>query len=67
MLQGFKKDGPKTACASRTSTHRRHFTKQADVPRYAAWCRWPRSPIQERLQLDLPRYIDSIEPEDLQD
>ena len=67
--RGFRKDGPK----NRLREQDIHsivdtFTRQVDVPRYARMV-----PIEEianpknDFNLNLPRYIDSTEPEDLQD
>ena len=57
----------RTACAPRTST--RSWTPSTGRSRSRAtraWCRWPRSSAND-FNLNLPRYIDSTEPEDLQD
>jgi type I restriction enzyme M protein len=67
--KGFKKDGPKNQLREQ-DIHRivDVFTKQVDVPRYARTV-----PLDETadpkndFNLNLPRYIDSTEPEDLQD
>jgi type I restriction enzyme M protein len=67
--KGFKKDGPKNRLREQ-DIHRivDVFTKQGDVPRYARLV-----PVDEiadpknDFNLNLPRYIDSSEPEDLQD
>ena len=67
--KGFKKDGPKNRLREQ-DVHRivDTFTRQVDVPRYARMV-----PIDEianpknDFNLNLPRYIDSTEPEDLQD
>ena len=67
--RGFIKDGPKNRLREQ-DIHRivDIFTKQVDVPRYARMV-----PLHEILDpkndfnLNLPRYIDSTEPEDLQD
>ena len=67
--RGFRKDGPK----NRLREQDIHsivdtFTRQINVPRYARMV-----PIEEianpknDFNLNLPRYIDSTEPEDLQD
>ena len=67
--RGFRKDGPK----NRLREQDIHgivdtFTRQVDVPRHARMV-----PIEEiadptnDFNLNLPRYIDSTEPEDLQD
>ena len=67
--KGFKKDGPKNRLREQ-DIHRivDTFTKQADVPRYARMV--PLAEIADpknAFNLNLPRYIDSTEPEDLQD
>jgi type I restriction enzyme M protein len=67
--KGFIKDGPKNRLREQ-DIHRivDTFTRQADVPRYARMV-----PVDEiadpknDFNLNLPRYIDSTEPEDLQD
>ena len=67
--RGFRKDGPKNRLREQ-DIHRivDTFTRQVDVPRYARMV-----PIEEMsnpkndFNLNLPRYIDSTEPEDLQD
>ena len=67
--KGFRKDGPKNRLREQ-DIHRivDVFTKQADVPRYARL-----APLDEiadpknDFNLNLPRYIDRTEPEDLQD
>ena len=67
--RGFRKDGPKNRLREQ-DIHRivETFTRQVDVPRYARMV-----PINEiadpknDFNLNLPRYIDSTEPEDLQD
>ena len=67
--KGFRKDGPKNRLREQ-DIHRivDVFTKQADVPRYARLV--PLDEIADTkndFNLNLPRYIDSTEPEDLQD
>jgi type I restriction enzyme M protein len=67
--KGFKKDGPKNRLREQ-DIHRivDVFTRQVDVPRYARMV--PLSEIADPkndFNLNLPRYIDSTEPEDLQD
>ena len=67
--KGFRKDGPKKRLREQ-DIHRivDVFTKQADVPRYARLV--PLDEIADPkndFNLNLPRYIDSTEPEDLQD
>lgn len=67
--KGFIKDGNKNRLREQ-DIHRivDTFTKQADVPRYARMV--PLTEIsdpQNDFNLNLPRYIDSTEPEDLQD
>jgi type I restriction enzyme M protein len=67
--QGFKKDGPKNRLREQ-DIHRivDVFTKQVDVPRYARLV-----PLDEvadpknDFNLNLPRYINNTEPEDIQD
>ena len=67
--RGFRKDGPKNRLREQ-DIHRivDAFTRQVDVPRYARMV-----PIDEiantknDFNLNLPRYIDSTKPEDLQD
>jgi len=67
--KGFKKDGPKNRLREQ-DIHRivDTFTKQTDVHRYARMV-----PVAEiagpknDFNLNLPRYIDGTEPEDLQD
>jgi type I restriction enzyme M protein len=67
--KGFRKDGPKNRLREQ-DIHKivDVFTKQADVPRYARMV-----PLDEiagpknDFNLNLPRYIDGTEPEDLQD
>jgi type I restriction enzyme M protein len=67
--KGFKKDGPKNRLREQ-DIHRivDVFAKQVEVPRYARMV-----PLDEvadpknDFNLNLPRYIDSTEPEDLQD
>jgi type I restriction enzyme M protein len=67
--KGFKKDGPKNRLREQDIHHIVDvFSKQADVPRYARMV-----PLDEiaapknDFNLNLPRYIDSTEPEDVQD
>lgn len=67
--KGFKKDGPKNRLREQ-DIHRivDTFTKQVDVPRYARMV--PLDEIADPkndFNLNLPGYIDSTEPEDLQD
>ncbi len=67
--RGFRKDGPKNRLREQ-DIHRivDTFTKQTDVPRYARMV--PLDEIADPkndFNLNLPRYIDSTEPEDLQD
>ena len=67
--RGFRKDGPKNRLREQ-DIHRivDTFMRQVDVPRYARMV-----PIDEitntknDFNLNLPRYIDSTEPEDLHD
>src|SRR5271169_3265508 len=67
--KGFIKDGNKNRLREQ-DIHRivDTFTKQADIPRYARMV--PLAEIADPkndFNLNLPRYIDSTEPEDLQD
>jgi type I restriction enzyme M protein len=67
--KGFIKDGNKNRLRAQ-DIHRivDTFTRQLDVPRYARMV--PLSEISDPkndFNLNLPRYIDSTEPEDLQD
>ncbi len=67
--KGFKKDGPKNRLREQ-DIHRivDVFTRQVDVPRYSRMV--PLAEIADPkndFNLNLPRYIDSTEPEDLQD
>ena len=67
--KGFIKDGPKNRLREQ-DIHRivDTFQRQADVPRYARLVPLAEiaSPAND-YNLNLPRYIDSSEPEDLQD
>jgi len=65
--KGFKKDGPKNRLREQ-DIHRivDVFTRQVDVPRYARMV--PLDEIADPkndFNLNLPRYMDSSEPEDL--
>ena len=67
--KGFRKDGPKNRLREQ-DTHRMvdTFTRQVDIPGYARMV--PVAEISDPkndYNLNLPRYIDSTEPEDLQD
>ena len=67
--KGFRKDGAKNRLREQ-DIHRivDTFTRQVDVPRYARMV--PLAEIADPkndFNLNLPRYIDSTEPEDLQD
>ena len=67
--KGFKKDGPKNRLREQ-DIHRivDTFSKQAELPRYSRMV--PVTEISDPkndYNLNLPRYIDSSEPEDLQD
>jgi type I restriction enzyme M protein len=67
--KGFKKDGPKNRLREQ-DIHRivDTFTKQTDVPRFARMV--PMVEIADPkndFNLNLPRYVNSTEPEDLQD
>ena len=67
--KGFKKDGPKNRLREQ-DIHRivDVFTKQADVSRYARLVALDEiADPKNDFNLNLPRYIDSTEPEDLQD
>ncbi|WQI22919.1 class I SAM-dependent DNA methyltransferase [Stenotrophomonas maltophilia] len=67
--KGFRKDGPKNRLREQ-DIHRivDTFARQADVPRYARLVPMDEiaSPAND-YNLNLPRYIDSTEPEDVQD
>ncbi len=67
--KGFRKEGPKNRLREQ-DIHRivDTFTRQADVPRYARLV--PLAEIADPkndFNLNLPRYIDSTSPDDLQD
>ncbi len=67
--KGFKKDGPKNRLREQ-DLHKivDTFTRQTELPRYARMV--PLAEIADPkndFNLNLPRYIDSTEPEDLQD
>jgi type I restriction enzyme M protein len=67
--KGFRKDGPKNRLREQ-DMHKivDTFTRQTDVPRYARMV--PLTEIADPkndFNLNLPRYIDSTSPEDLQD
>jgi type I restriction enzyme M protein len=67
--KGFMKDGPKNRLREQ-DIHKivDTFTKQAEIPRYSRLV--PVAEISDAkndYNLNLPRYIDSTEPEDLQD
>jgi type I restriction enzyme M protein len=67
--KGFRKDGPKNRLREQ-DIHKivDSFTRQGDMPRYARMV--PFSEIADPrndFNLNLPRYIDSTEPDDLQD
>ena len=67
--KGFIKDGPKNRLREQ-DIHRivDIFTRQADVPRYARLVPFDEiADPKNDFNLNLPRYIDSTEPEDLQD
>jgi type I restriction enzyme M protein len=67
--KGFIKDGNKNRLREQ-DIHRAvdTFTKQLDVPRYARMVRFDEiADPKNDFNLNLPRYIDSSEPEDLQD
>ncbi len=67
--KGFKKDGPKNRLREQDIHHIVDvFCKQADVPRYARLVSLDEiTDPKNDFNLNLPRYIDSSEPEDLQD
>ncbi len=67
--KGFIKDGPKNRLRAQ-DIHRivDTFTRQAEVPRYARMVSVAEiSDPKNDYNLNLPRYIDSTEPEDIQD
>jgi len=67
--KGFRKDGAKNRLREQ-DIHKivDTFTKQADVPRYSRMVALNEiSDPKNDFNLNLPRYIDSAEPEDLQD
>lgn len=67
--KGFKKDGNKNRLREQ-DIHRivDTFRKQSDVPRYARMVPFEEiADPKNDYNLNLPRYIDSTEPEDLQD
>ena len=67
--RGFRKDGPKNRLREQ-DIHRivDTFTRQVDVPRYARMVGFEEiADPKNDFNLNLPRYIDSTEPEDLQD
>jgi type I restriction enzyme M protein len=67
--KGFRKDGPKNRLREQ-DLHKivDTFTRQADVPRYARMVQFTEiADPKNDFNLNLPRYIDSTEPEDLQD
>ena len=67
--KGFIKDGTKNRLREQ-DIHQivDTFTKQADVPRYARMVPFDEiADPKNDFNLNLPRYIDSTEPEDLQD
>ena len=67
--KGFIKDGNKNRLREQ-DIHRivDTFTKQTDVPRYARMVQLDEiADLKNDFNLNLPRYIDSTEPEDLQD
>ncbi len=67
--KGFAKDGPKNRLRPRDVHHIVDvFTKQTEVPRYSRLV--PVSEVADPkndYNLNIPRYIDSSEPEDIQD
>ena len=67
--RGFAKDGPKNRLREQ-DIHRivDTFERQAEVPRFARMVPFDEiADPQNDFNLNLPRYIDSSEPEDLQD
>ena len=67
--KGYAKDGPKNRLREQ-DIHRivDAFRKQADVPRYARMVSFDEiADAKNDYNLNLPRYIDSSEPEDLHD
>jgi len=67
--KGFIKDGPKNRLREQ-DIHRivDTFTRQVDVPRYARMVPLAEiADLKNDYNLNLPRYIDSTEPEDLHD
>jgi type I restriction enzyme M protein len=67
--KGFIKDGNKNRLREQ-DIHRivDTFTRQADVPRYARLVRFDEiADPKNEFNLNLPRYIDASEPEDIQD
>ena len=67
--KGFIKDGPKNRLRDQ-DIHKivDTFTRQAEVPRYARMVSVAEiSDPKNDFNLNLPRYIDSTEPEDIQD
>ncbi len=67
--KGFMKDGSKNRLREQ-DIHKivDTFTRQVDVPRYASMVSFAEiSDPRNDYNLNLPRYIDSTEPEDLQD
>ncbi|MGO7174168.1 N-6 DNA methylase [Rhizobium ruizarguesonis] len=67
--KGFTKDGPKNRLREQ-DIHKiaDTFTKGADVRRYARWVSIEEiADPKNAFNLNLPRYIDATEPEDLQD
>jgi len=67
--KGFIKDGPKNRLREQ-DIHRvvDTFAKQAEIPRYARMVLVEEiADAKNDFNLNLPRYIDSTEPEDLQD
>jgi type I restriction enzyme M protein len=67
--KGFRKDGPKNRLREQ-DIHRivDTFTRQVDTPRYARMVSVAEiADPKNDFNLNLPRYIDSTEPEDIQD
>jgi type I restriction enzyme M protein len=67
--KGFMKDGPKNRLRAQ-DIHRivDTFTREAEIPRYSRLIPLSEvSDLKNDFNLNIPRYIDSSEPEDLQD
>jgi type I restriction enzyme M protein len=66
--RGFMKDGPKNRLRSQ-DIHKivDVFTRQLEVPKYSRMVSTEEIEKKNEYNLNLPRYIDSSEPEDIQD